>query len=229
MANIKYSELSELTVPADGDLFAVDDVSEIVTEKTKYIKFSTLRKAALSDADLDTKITLDGVADEDTIRFYTGAGGQQFSISDGYLTPAVDNDLGFGTASKRISTLACINYNILGSFYAQFPTNGVSSSAIFMLGDSSTIAWFYVNAAPPGWKVYGVADAVLRTGATGGVDGGNWTISGGSVGWPANYSGDTPISGGNAGAGVRHNHELTWDAAWRPYGYIGKLYQLDLA
>ncbi len=57
-----------------------------------------------------------------------------------------------------------------------------------MLGNSSTIAWFYLNTAPPGWKALSTgADSVLAVSGGSGdynVDGGNpdsaatWTIDG---------------------------------------------------
>lgn len=67
-----------------------------------------------------------------------------------------------------------------------FFRNAISGVTRLMLGDGDTIAWFYVNVAPPGWLAYGdVTDAVLAV--AGGeddynVDGGNavgaWEISG---------------------------------------------------
>jgi hypothetical protein len=46
------------------------------------------------------------------------------------------------------------------------PTNGMAA-ARFMLGNTSTIAWFYLNVAPPGWKVLTTgADTVLGVKAT---------------------------------------------------------------
>lgn len=62
-----------------------------------------------------------------------------------------------------------------------FPTNQ-PAAAKFMLGDANTIAWFYVNTAPPFWKVVAAGDYGLRVGATGGVTDGAWAISGMTVG-----------------------------------------------
>ena len=247
MADIKTSALAELTAPADGDMFSVDDISEVVNEKTKRILFSTLRKAALADADGDTKITTDAAADEDTIRFYTGSGGQQMALADGALTPTVDNDVDIGSASYRFKIAAFVKYFMTSTFYATLPTNGVAADAVIMTGNASTIAWFYNNAAPPGWKVFGVADYVLRTGATGGITEGSWTISGLS-----GASATSPVTEGSSNywtaygtqfvgqaaqdgnqAWVQHIHPISTaissNAAWRPLGYIGKLYQLDTA
>lgn len=69
-----------------------------------------------------------------------------------------------------------------GTNTIDFPTNGMAA-AKFMLGNSSTIAWFYLNTAPPGWKVLSTgADTVLAvSGGTqafninGGTAGGTWT------------------------------------------------------
>ena len=194
MADIKTSALAELTAPADGDMFSVDDISEAVTEKTKRILFSTLRKAALSDADGDTKITTDAAADEDIIRFYTGAGGQQIALADGSLTPAVDNDVDIGSTTKRFKIAAFVKYFITSTFYATLPTNGVSGDSKIMMGDSNTILWFYNNAAPPGWKVYATGDYAIRVGVTGGLTGGSWTISGLSNSNESAHTHNTDIS-----------------------------------
>lgn len=107
-----------------------------------------------------------------------------------------------------------------------FPTNGMAA-AKFMLGTSDTIAWFYLNTAPPGWKALSTgADTVL--GVSGGsgdynVNGGNpdssatWTIDGlssaNSGAHTHTYSGTTSTkdafdsneAGVNAGVGA-HSH-----------------------
>jgi hypothetical protein len=58
-----------------------------------------------------------------------------------------------------------------------FPTNGMAA-AKFMLGDSNTIAWFYNNTAPPGWKIYSYGgDAVLAV-AGGAAD---YNVNGGAA------------------------------------------------
>lgn len=72
-----------------------------------------------------------------------------------------------------------------------FPTNGMAA-AKFMLGNSNTIAWFYLNTAPPGWKALSTgADSVLA-------------VSGGT--------GDYNVNGGNPDASAtwtQANHTLT--------------------
>lgn len=93
-----------------------------------------------------------------------------------------------------------------GSFTAVFPTNGLANSKI-MLGDSNTIAWFYLNAAPPGWKVLATgADTVIAVaGGTdaynvaGGSQAGTWTISGVTVDAHSHAAGT--LSAGS------HNHQ----------------------
>jgi hypothetical protein len=239
MADIKKSALTELTELADGDMFEIDDVSELATEKTKRLLFSTMRKAALSDADADTKITLDAAADEDIIRFYTGSGGQQVAMADGSITPNVDNDFDIGSTTKRFKVASFVKYFMTSTFYATFPTNGVSSNSIIMTGNTSTIVWFYGNTAPPGWKVVGVGDYALMTGATGGITSGSWTISGlTSVATTGNavWTGlETPAHAGVSGeaAALEHTHSIgtaiTSNGTWRPQSYIGKLCLLDTA
>jgi hypothetical protein len=74
-----------------------------------------------------------------------------------------------------------------GTYNITFPTNGMAA-AKFMLGNSSTITWFYLNTAPPGWKALSTgADMVLAISggsAAYNVNGGNpdssatWSISG---------------------------------------------------
>ena len=75
-----------------------------------------------------------------------------------------------------------------GTYTYDFPTNGVAGHAVIMCGNSSTILWMYLNAAPPGWKVLTTgADTVIAiSGGTGdyNVNGGladtssTWTIDG---------------------------------------------------
>jgi hypothetical protein len=75
-----------------------------------------------------------------------------------------------------------------GTYTYTIPTNGVAGNAKFMIGDSSTVAWFYLNTAPPGWKALSTgADMVLAISGGSGdynVNGGNpdtantWTIDG---------------------------------------------------
>lgn len=57
------------------------------------------------DNDSDTKITVENSADEDTIRFFTGAGGEQFAISDGKIEPKVNNDVDIGSNSFKFKNI----------------------------------------------------------------------------------------------------------------------------
>lgn len=80
-----------------------------------------------------------------------------------------------------------------------FPTNGVGQNAIIMCGNSSTIAWFYLNTAPPGWKVLSTgADSVLA------ISGGSaaYNVDGGNGG-----SGDTWTQPNHTHTGPSHNHK----------------------
>ena len=79
-----------------------------------------------------------------------------------------------------------------GTYNYEFPTNEVAGHSVIMLGNSSTIVWMYLNAAPPGWKVSSTgADSLLA-------------ISGGSAAYNVN--------GGNGGTGdtwTQPNHTHT--------------------
>ncbi len=93
-------------------------------------------------------------------------------------------DISGTTNLHDVVTLSSTHFSD-GTNSISFPTNGMAA-AKFMLGNSDTIAWFYNNTAPPGWKVLATgADTVL--GVSGGaqaynVNGGNqagtWTLSG---------------------------------------------------
>jgi hypothetical protein len=88
-----------------------------------------------------------------------------------------------------------------GTYNYEFPTNGVAAHTVIMLGNSSTIVWMYLNAAPPGWKVLTTgADSVL------GVSGG---------------TGDYNVNGGNADASA------TWDFAHNHQWYDGSAFGTD--
>jgi hypothetical protein len=64
-----------------------------------------------------------------------------------------------------------------GTYTYTIPTNGVAGNAKFMIGDSSTVAWFYLNTAPPGWKALSTgADMVLAI--SGGTDA--YNVNGGN-------------------------------------------------
>lgn len=133
-------------------------------------------------------------------------------------------------------TGAAATYTVTGAFTASMPTNGVSANAKFMLGNSSTITWFYLNTAPPGWKVVVAGDRVLAvSGGTAAynTDGGNmdtvsaWAISGltadshhhagpshthtGTTSLAADWAYPNPGRAGTSGdsAPVDHDHTFT--------------------
>jgi hypothetical protein len=92
-----------------------------------------------------------------------------------------------------------------GTYAITFPTNAMAA-AKFMLGNSNTITWFYLNTAPPGWKVYALAgDSLLA------VAGGTtaYNVAGGALSSPATWT----ISGLTADAhthtGPSHTHTGT--------------------
>ncbi len=69
-----------------------------------------------------------------------------------------------------------------GTYNIDIPTNGMAA-AKFMLGNSNTIIWMYLNTAPPGWKalatgadtVLGVSGGAQAYNINGGTAGGTWT------------------------------------------------------
>lgn len=73
-----------------------------------------------------------------------------------------------------------------GTYTYIIPTNSVTANAILMTGDSNTIAWFYLNTAPTGWKVLatgadmvcGISGGSDAFNANGGTDAGTWTVAG---------------------------------------------------
>lgn len=50
MANVDFSDLSELTTPAEADKFCITDDSESVSDKSKHITYETLYKAILAES-----------------------------------------------------------------------------------------------------------------------------------------------------------------------------------
>ena len=140
-------------------------------------------------------------------------------------------------------------YNALAGFHTgtyaiTFPTNGLATAKI-MIGDSNTIAWFYNNAAPPGWKIALTGDYGIRVGSTGGATAGSWTISGISHSHTGTTdddhtlgTSDTTVGSGAYAQLYEHTHPFTTavngngnvgDGSWRYAAYVGKLCQLDTA
>lgn len=121
-----------------------------------------------------------------------------------------------------------------GTYAITFPTNGMAASK-FMLGNSNTIIWMYLNTAPPGWKALSTgADMVLAVAGGSGaynVNGGNpdsvatWTISGlvlndhthiiaththtGTTNTGANWSAGTVAGVSGDTADTQHDHAFT--------------------
>ena len=89
-----------------------------------------------------------------------------------------------------------------GTYTYDFPTNGIAGHSVIMLGNSSTIAWFYLNAAPPGWKVLTTgADSVIAV--SGGT--GDYNVNGGNADTAASWDMDG-LTNGNQSAS--HTHTL---------------------
>jgi hypothetical protein len=116
-----------------------------------------------------------------------------------------------------------------GTQNIDFPTNGMSA-AKFMLGNSNTIAWFYLNTAPPGWKVLATgADTVL--GVSGGA--GDYNVNGGNPDSSATWqredhtlstaevpelSAEVDLAAGSGGSAAGLNYTLSGnvDPGWDP-------------
>lgn len=173
------------------------------------------------DADGDTSITAD-TDDQIDIKI---SGTDQFSIIDGAIVPTTDNDIDIGTTTKAIKTAYIKNLGGTadpvtvayitdfdldgGSNAAAFPTNGITGAAKIMIGNANTIAWFYVNTAPPGWKVLATgADTVIAVGG----GGAGYTGSGGTQ-----YATDTweidDLTHGHTHTVATHRHALQQDLA----------------
>jgi len=144
-----------------------------------------------------------------------------------------------------------------GTYTYDFPTNQIAANATIMLGDADTVAWFYLNAAPPGWKVQATgADTVLAISggsssynANGGTAGGDWTTT--HTHSTPNHTHTTGTASANTvtvqsgGAptetptSTAHSHSISSSggstsgtanfASHRPSASIGKLFKLDEA
>lgn len=86
MANKKISELTELTTPADADLYAVVDDSESSGEQTKKITHANLQSAILSH-------------DSALLIYVSGANRVQFT--DTGVVPITDDSINLGSASYQ--------------------------------------------------------------------------------------------------------------------------------
>lgn len=200
-----------------------DDVTVWTVDDVEVVGASYLQ-----DADGDTKIQVEENPDADDIRFDC-AGTEQMVLSDGALTPTVDNDIDLGSATKEFKNayidgvLFVDEFDLDATYKAAFPTNPTfAADAIIMLGLSTTIAWFYVNAAPPGWKAYTAEGTDKVLAVAGGAD--LYNIDGGVEGgetW-ANLKAHTHT-------GNNHNHQwynsqaaATVDTSWQSDGSSGQ-------
>ena len=89
MANVKISQLTELTTLADADTTIFVDASEATVESTKKVTLATLQDAILNHA-----TTLD----------FEIAGTAQLDLTDGVLAPTTDNDIVLGSGIKQFAT-----------------------------------------------------------------------------------------------------------------------------
>lgn len=216
-----------------------------------------VRSDQIIDSDSDTGVFVESASDEDIIRLYV-KGSEQIRVSDGALSPSTDNDIDLGNPSHEFKDLyvdgtAYVDqanvdsFQVSGSYNAAMPTNH-PAAAVFMLGNSSTIAWFYLNTAPPGWKALSTgADTVLAvTGGSaaynvaGGSAGGDFDIA--TANMPAHThakAAATQITNTEGTGNTRYigtdggNDETAstggGDGLYRPAASVGKLFQLDTA
>lgn len=131
-----------------------------------------------------------------------------------------------------------------GSYAIAFPTNQ-GAAAKFMLGNSSTVTWFYVNTAPPFWKVLAITDTILAVSSSsgtysvnGGTQAGSWTVSGltadahthtgpshfhtvsgNTSGGEASYG--SPVLAGDSGSGLTHYHTMNFSSSSAGTGNTG--------
>ena len=111
-----------------------------------------------------------------------------------------------GAGSITVSIPAQVNTKQYydGTNTIDFPTNGMAA-AKFMLGNSNTIAWFYLNTAPPGWKVLSTgADTVLSVSGGAGLYNANGGTAGGES-W-ANLKAHTHTGPSHTHTGPSHTH-----------------------
>jgi hypothetical protein len=104
-----------------------------------------------------------------------------------------------------------------GTYNYEFPTNGIGAHSVLMLGDSDTIVWMYLNAAPPGWKALSTgADTVL--GVSGGA--GDYNVNGGNADSSATWTIAGLTKDAHTHTGAEHTHQwlATGNSSWQSNG-----------
>lgn len=148
--------------------------------------------------------------------------------ADADIVPIVDDSETSSEKTKQITfanlklavTGVGATYGITGAYTATLPTNGVSAAAKFMLGDSSTIIWMYLNVAPPGWKVLTTgSDTVL------GIKGGSYSfnVNGGNPDSSATWTISGLTMATHYHTGPSHNHKV-FDYKTPGAGVYGQIY-----
>ncbi len=201
LANLSIGSGSAVTITAE-DAAATITLDNCGLEVEDTANAGNIIKLINANDDTNKSITLHenltlGAGNDGTLTF-TGAS-KTLSVED---TAIVDQDLTKDAYPQHLG-LSDGTYNIA------LPTNN-PGAAKFMLGNSNTIAWFYLNTAPPGWKALSTgADTVL--GVSGGSDAFN--VNGGNVGgtWtqPNHIHADTlaaPAHTHPAGTYIGPNH-----------------------
>ena len=226
---IKNTGDNEVTVDPDGSE-TIDGAATITLSTGAHTTLfpntssglwhRTVDVTVFEDADGDTKIQTEETADEDIIRFDLGDATltsaaeimtlQAIDTTSCKLEPTTDDKLDLGSATKQfrnayIDGVAFVDeFDLDGTYQAAFPTEpsaGIADSVI-MIGNANTIVWFYLNTAPPGWKVLTTgADTVLAV--AGGT--GDYNVNGGNPDSAASWAIDG-LTNGNQSAS--HTHTL---------------------
>lgn len=159
-----------LTIAAGGYAYIFSDGSNLRTAFGANILTFANTGLRILDTDASHYLTIAAGSDLSANRTFT------LTTGDAARTLTMDGD---ATIDQDLSVDANPQFAGLndGTYDIDIPTNGMAA-AKFMLGDSNTIIWFYLNAAPPGWKVLATgADSTLAI--SGGT--GAWNINGGNI------------------------------------------------
>ena len=130
---------------------------------------------------------------------------RQVVVASGVQTTSTDKRTWFQSYGERPSVLGLTD----GTYDIDIPTNGMAA-AKFMLGDSSTIVWFYLNTAPPGWKVTTTgADTVLGVSDKDvGDGGGDYDVEGGNPDGSATWTQPNHTHAAGSYTDATHTHTL---------------------
>lgn len=233
---------------------ALDKLTLLVRDKAAMIARSLVLPAT-ADTGIDTTLPLPSAGgvlgwndDEDALENIFSLDGYVISsfaetLLDDDDAEAARDTLELGVSDNpQFERLQVLGLND-GTYNIDLPTEGMAA-AKFMLGNSSTILWMYLNTAPPGWKALATgADTVL------GISGGSaaYNVNGGNSGGSfiisiANMPEHDHPAGGdntmNCALGAITGFKMSGltsttgntgggDGLYRPAASVGKLFQLD--